>query len=327
VIDDVLEMSKIESGHLSAELDDFQVSTLLDDVERMFRLQAQRKQLEFHLDVSPSVPAVLVSDQAKLRQVLINLVGNAIKFTERGSVRVHVTADCSSKNEITLSVAVSDTGPGIELSQQAQLFQPFVQVGRSSERTGGTGLGLAISKRLVELLGGTIELESELCRGSTFRFRIQATASRRANSLPAPAVQVESSNASHQAVTILIVDDQEANRRLLTLLLEPLGHPTIVAANGDDAIQQFTHHKASLILMDMRMPVMDGFEATRRIRALEGGRKARIVAITASAFDDENRDIRATGVDDVLLKPFRQEALIAIVEDQIRQLALLARGE
>jgi CheY-like chemotaxis protein len=111
------------------------------------------------------------------------------------------------------------------------------------------------------------------------------------------------------------------------LLLEPLGHPTIVAANGDDAIQQFTHHKASLILMDMRMPVMDGFEATRRIRALEGGRKARIVAITASAFDDENRDIRATGVDDVLLKPFRQEALIAIVEDQIRQLALLARGE
>jgi CheY-like chemotaxis protein len=174
-------------------------------------------------------------------------------------------------------------------------------------------------------LGGTIELESELGRGSTFRFRVQATANGPASSVAPPAAHAKSPNAPQQSVTILIVDDQDANRRLLTLLLEPLGNPIIHAANGDDAIQQFTRHQPPLVLMDMRMPVMDGFEATRRIRELEGGRDARIVAITASAIDEENRDIRATGVDDILLKPFRQEALIAVVEDQIAHFAMLMR--
>ncbi|MEY4577456.1 MAG: hypothetical protein RL701_2159 [Pseudomonadota bacterium] len=321
VIDDVLEMSKIESGRLTVVAETFEVGALLADVERMFRLQAESKQLAFRLHVSRELPAAVVTDQAKLRQVLINLVGNAIKFTERGSIAVYVDSQPLPVGRALLLFAVSDTGPGIHEQHQQALFQPFVQVGPSAQRIGGTGLGLAISKRLVELLGGTIELESQPGHGCTFRFQIQAHVGRMPSLLPVAAALPLQAHAGEHGATILIVDDQAVNRRLLSLLLEPLGHPIIHAANGGEAIAQFAQYRPQLVLMDMRMPVMDGYEATRRIRQLATTDQPRIVAITASALDDENRDIRNSGVDDMLLKPFRQEALLSVVEEQLSRLA------
>jgi signal transduction histidine kinase/ActR/RegA family two-component response regulator len=323
VIDDVLEMSKIESGRLTVTLQPFDLATLLTDVERMFRLQAGSKRLKYEIRVDGEVPRSVVSDQAKLRQVLINLVGNAIKFTQQGSVLVHVSSAQVTTTRASLRFAVQDTGPGIQEQAQAALFQPFVQIAQAVQHTTGTGLGLAISKRLVELLDGRIALESLHGHGSTFSFEVEvelADAEPHAKEVPAPLLRAK----AHSAVEILIVDDHDANRRVLAELLRPLGFPLLEAANGEEALLQFERHRPKLVLMDMRMPVMDGFEAMRRIRQHASSDHARIVAITASAFDDDNPEIRSCGADDVLRKPFRQDALLAVVETQ---LSLLARSD
>jgi signal transduction histidine kinase/CheY-like chemotaxis protein len=320
VIDDVLEMSKIESGRLSVLVHPLELSQVLTDVERMFRLQAQNKGIALAVGADSGVPRRVVSDQAKLRQVLINLVGNAIKFTEQGSVIVEVSASELTAERARLHFMVRDTGPGIAAEAQGALFQPFVQLGHAAQRSSGTGLGLAISKRLVELLGGKIGLESQLGAGSTFAFELPMERAPEPLVAPAPGAR-EVRLRRPEALQLLIVDDHDLNRQVLAELLEPLGFRVLEAADGNEALRLFALHKPKLVLMDLRMPGMDGYEAMRRIRESPGGEQVRIVAVTASAFDDDLPEIRQSGADDVLRKPFRKDALIRIVESQLARLA------
>jgi len=323
VIDDVLEMSKIESGRLSAHVHTFELAQVLTDLERMFRLQAQAKGLALQVSVSPDVPRTLVTDLAKLRQVLINLVGNALKFTSQGSVNLDVRAHTITPTHIRLHFAVRDTGPGISEQSQATLFQPFVQAGHPSQRFGGTGLGLAISKRLVALLGGQLSLESRLEQGSTFSFDLPLELA----SEPAPpragdhAMPTKAAWSDHSAIAVLIVDDHDLNRRVLVELLRPFGFCMREAEDGAQALEQFERHRPQLILMDLRMPGLDGYQAMQRIRQSAAGANVRIVAVTASAFDDDLPRIRDSGADDVLRKPFRRAELFQIVETQLLALS------
>ena len=315
MIDDVLEMAKIESGRVGVSLQAFELQTLLCDVERMFRLQASTKQLEFAVRAHDALPRTISTDPAKLRQVLINLVGNALKFTHAGSVSVHVSGTSVSTERVTLRVAVTDTGPGIHLQAQSELFQPFVQLPQSGEQARGTGLGLAISKRLVELLGGHIGLESIQGHGSTFWFELPVDVV----SDPSATHPLDKPRAmpDHGGCEILVVDDHDPNRRVLIELLRPLGMRVREATNGAEALIQFEQYRPKLVLMDMRMPVMDGYEAMRRIRLSESGDEARIVAITAGALDEDIPEIRQSGADDVLHKPYRHEALLEMIAAQL----------
>jgi signal transduction histidine kinase/ActR/RegA family two-component response regulator len=317
VIDDVLEMSKIEAGLLRATRQTFDLGALLLDVERMFRLQAKNKGLAFSVSAAADVPLHIATDQAKLRQVLINLVGNAVKFTQRGSVVVELSSTSVADDRVVVRFEVRDTGIGIHELAQGSLFHPFVQAGQPAEAVGGTGLGLAISKRLVELLGGRIALESRHGHGSTFWFELEVDVV----SEPRPGARPigESSPRAVQtgAVEILVVDDHDLNRRSLVELLKPLGLPVLEASNGEDALVLFERHRPMLVLMDIRMPVMDGYEAIRRIRQSAGSDEVRIVAMTADMFEDANPEIRGCGADQVLLKPFRQDALFRVIEGQL----------
>jgi two-component system, sensor histidine kinase and response regulator len=292
----------------------------------MFRLQAQAKGLSLLVSASHDVPRTIVTDLAKLRQVLINLVGNALKFTSRGSVSIDVRSHTLTLSHVTLSFTVRDTGPGISEQAQRTLFQPFVQAGNPAQRLGGTGLGLAISKRLVELLGGQLSVESRLEQGSAFFFELplelarepaptRAAVLRTCATTPTPA-------SDHSAVGVLIVDDHDLNRRVLVELLRPFGFSVQEAVDGVQALEQFERHHPRLILMDLRMPGLDGYQAMQRIRQCAEGAHVRIVAVTASAFDDDLPRIRESGANDVLRKPFRRAELFQVIENQL--LALFA---
>lgn len=323
VIDDVLEMSKIESGRLSVHVHAFELADVLTDLERMFRLQAQAKGLSLLVGASHDVPRTVVTDLAKLRQVLINLVGNALKFTAQGSVSVEVGAHTLTASRVTLRFSVRDTGPGISEEAQGALFQPFVQVGHPAQRFGGTGLGLAISKRLVELLGGQLSVESRPGQGSAFFFELPLELARepalpRATRLGTSA---ETPASDHSEVGVLIVDDHDLNRRVLVELLRPFGFSVREAADGAQALEQFERHRPQLILMDLRMPGLDGYQAMQRIRQSAQGAHVRIVAVTASAFDDDLPKIRGSGADDVLRKPFRRADLFQVIENQLLALS------
>ena len=329
VIDDVLQMSKMEAGRLSTRVHEFALAELLTDVERMFCLQAQNKGLRLRVRVAPSAPARLVSDSAKLRQVLINLVGNAIKFTDQGTVTVEVCAVGTSAARGTLHFVVRDTGVGISEQAQKSLFQPFFQAGDMARRAAGTGLGLAISRRLAELLGGHISVQSGLGVGSVFLFELPFD--RVPAGAPVPLVSALRSRAEEprastrgegleligRGAAVLIVDDHDLNRRVLVELLRPFGFCVFEAVNGVEALVSFERHKPALVLMDLRMPLMDGYEAMQRIRQAPHGTHVRIIAVTASAFDDDLARIHSSGADEVLRKPFRREQLLSIVEAQL----------
>jgi signal transduction histidine kinase len=317
LINGVLEMSKIESGHLSVSPNEFSPRKLLSDLERMFRLPAQQKQLELVIDLAEGVPASVVTDEGKLRQVLINLVGNALKFTAVGKVEIRAFTDApGAQDELRLWFEVEDSGPGIPEQVRAEIFEPFVQAGTNEQRAGGTGLGLAISKRFVERLGGRIGVQSCVGVGSTFRFDVLVQRADDAKAHEALPGALPPAQAAVLSGPILVVDDSELNRRLMREILEPLGFRVIEAENGRDALTLYAAYAPPLVLMDMRMPVMDGHEAMRRIRA-EHGAESRIIAVTASVFEEEVPEIMASGADAVLRKPFRNEALLSIVEGQL----------
>ena len=322
LINQVLDLSKIEAGHMTLEVVDFDLFDLLDDLETMFALKAGEQNLQLEFEHSDDIPRYLRADAVKLRQVLINLIGNALKFTEVGGVAVRVgssaTERVANRSTYRLLFEVEDTGSGIPPDEMDDLFKAFVQASTSRQSSEGTGLGLAISQKFVQLMGGSIRVASEEGRGSIFSFDIQCQAATEIGPLQKPRYQqVVALEPDQPRFRILIVDDKWANRQLLIELLRPLGFDLREAENGEEAVRIALEFEPNLVWMDLRMPVMDGIEATREIKALPKGQLISVVALTASAFEEERVEIIETGCDDFLRKPFRSEEIFEMIRKHL----------
>ncbi|QJW98990.1 PAS domain S-box protein [Frigoriglobus tundricola] len=307
LINDILEMSKIEAGRTTLNPTTFDLPALLKDLEMMFRARTDEKALTFSVETIGDVPRYIVTDINKLRQVFINVLGNAVKFTQQGGVGVRVRADRAGATGPVLRVEIGDTGPGIAPDEQDKLFRHFEQTKTGQQAGTGTGLGLAISREFVRLMGGAITVTSQLGTGSVFAVHLplREGAADAVQAADAPR-QVLNLRPGQPPCRVLIADDVEDNRQLLALLLAPVGFEVRLATNGAEAVRAFEHWRPHLILMDFRMPVMDGREAIRRIRAADGGRDPKIIAVTASAMDENRLDLMAIGADDFIGKPFRE---------------------
>jgi two-component system CheB/CheR fusion protein len=315
LLNDILDFSKIEARKLKLEQVYFNVEEVLLPPLAVLRAQAEKKCLTLHYQSDDNIPTNLCGDPGRLRQVLVNLVGNAIKFTEAGSITIHLGREATpaaGAEDITLHFAVSDTGIGIPQERLQHIFASFAQVDSSiTRRFGGTGLGLAISRDLVELMGGKIWVESVPGDGSTFHFTIRCTPGQTVE-LPAPVSLVEKSQAPQRPLRILLAEDNFVNQRLAVKLLERSGHQISVAANGREALATLAQAKFDLVLMDVQMPGMDGMEATRLIRSdTQPGIDCSIpiIALTAHAMQGDRERFLAAGMNDYLAKPLHAGAL------------------
>lgn len=321
LINDVLEMSKIEAGHTSLNISSFDLYGLLDRLQEMLQLRTTAKGLELIFEREPAVPQYINADESKLRQILINLLSNAIKFTETGCVNLRVKSSQPSSLETHstfLQFEVEDTGPGIKTQELETLFEAFVQTetGRNSQQ--GTGLGLAICRQFARLMEGEISVSSVLGSGTIFRFEIKVSL---ADAMNVITKQVNPHHLSEgrrvvrlqpdqPQYRILIVEDRWENRLLLVKLLEPLGFAVREAENGLEGISLWESWEPHLILMDMRMPVMDGYEATKHIKNTVKGQATAIVALTASAFEENRSVVLAAGCDDFIRKPLQASEIL-----------------
>ncbi len=314
LINEVLELSKIEAGRATLQEGAFDLRRLLTGLEQMFRLRAEQKNLTLDFDLAPEVPRFIHADESKLRQILMNLLGNASKFTLEGGIalraRVIDGAPSPDQDGIQLHFEVEDTGPGIPPEDQDTIFMPFVQADAGKQLTEGTGLGLSISQQFAQLMGGELTLESQFGVGSTFRLVIPARAVDQLDMPIEEPRRVVSGLAPDQPTyRLLVVDDNAANRKLLVRLFEPLGFEVKEASDGEQAVEVWDSWSPHLIWMDMRMPGMDGYEATRRIKATTKGQATVIIALTASALEEDREIILSEGCDDYVRKPFREEEL------------------
>ena len=307
LINDVLDLSKIDSGRIELAITTVDLQAVISDITELMRLRATERGLELSLDFPPELPRFIRADAEKLRQVAINLVGNAIKYTERGSVAVRLRAAPAADGEIlVLTLEVEDTGVGIAPEEQANIFDAFVQAGRQANQK-GTGLGLAITRQFVQLMGGTVHVESSPGEGSRFwvEIPVQRVASSEAGAQENERPPVIGLEPDQPECRILIVEDERYNWLVLQRMLEGVGFQTRIAENGARAVELFQEWRPHFIWMDLRMPGMDGMEATRRIRALEGGGDVKIAAATASSFASERDQVLAAGIDDFVRKPYR----------------------
>ncbi len=318
VINDILDLSKIEAGKLSLETTAFNLHGELRELVDLFRPKAEEKGLDLVFHVTPETPDRVEGDLARLRQVMFNLLGNAIKFTEAGWVHFRVDAGRGAGNRAALRFRVSDTGVGIPPEKLAAVFEPFSQVDSSTTRRfGGTGLGLAISRQLVRMMGGDIRVDSAPGSGSTFTVTLGL---RRVDSLagqgaPPGKERTESGNGASRGrpLKILLADDNTFNRKLAMILLERKGHHVVSVGNGEEALAAFGKERFDLVLMDIEMPVMDGLQAARRIREDSRERHIPIIAMTAHAMrGDEERFLRA-GMDAYVSKPINSEKLLEAI--------------
>ena len=319
LINDILDMSKIEAGQTTFNQAAFCLQDFLHELEIMFRSRADAKGLQLLMEWNESVPRYVTADEGKLRQILVNLIGNAVKFTERGGIAVRVCAEpvegenLGGKESLRLVFEVEDTGPGIPEEEMDRIFVAFQQA-ETGVKAGGTGLGLAISRKFVEMMGGRLTVTNRVGEGCCFRFEVLMK--------PAEDVSVPEKQVSRRVVglepgagpyRILLADDVPTNRALLHALLKPLGFETAEASNGVEAMEIFKLWSPHAVLMDMRMPVMDGYEATRRIKSTDAGRAIPVIAVTASALEGSRHQVMAAGVDAYLRKPFRSEELFDVL--------------
>ena len=308
VINDILDVSKVEAGELEIELVPFRLRDCLDEAVRLVADQAARKALPIVSRIGDGVPAAVVSDAGRLRQILVNLLDNAVKFTASGTVRLEVEAGPAAEDgTVELRFAVRDTGIGIPADRLDRLFKPFGQADSSTSRLyGGTGLGLVISRHLAERLGGRTWVESAPGRGSTFFFTIRCQPAQVA---PAPApTEIEDLESPHLSERfpwrILLAEDNPVNQRVEQLMLARMGYRADVAADGYEVLDALRRQRYDLILMDVQMPGMDGLEATRRLRAeMPAERQPRIIAVTASVLANQREACFAAGMDDFVGKP------------------------
>ncbi|QWV95174.1 response regulator [Geomonas oryzisoli] len=313
LINDILEISKIEVGRVVLKEADFDLRALLGDLELMFRMKTQSKMLKLTVSIGAEVPRYVNGDEGKLRQVYVNLLGNAVKFTRHGSVSLEVHASQDEDGLLRLHSVVSDTGVGIAAEEIEKLFQFFQQTSSGIRSGGGTGLGLAISNQHVLMMGGTITVESEVNKGSRFVFEVALKPGSEAALARQPDRGVIGLQNGVGRNRILIVDDRKENRDMLADMLGEVGFETSEACNGEEAVAAFAASPPDLVLMDMWMPVLDGYQATARIRALPEGKVTPIIAVTASALEDEREKVMASGMDGFLSKPFREAELFRII--------------
>jgi signal transduction histidine kinase/DNA-binding NarL/FixJ family response regulator len=323
LINQVLDLSKIEAGRIVLVESDADLYALLDELGDMFSMTSRQKSLQLQIDSAPEVPKHIRVDAIKLRQVLINLLGNALKFTSEGGVTLSVGAQRSADGCI-LSFAVADTGPGIAPEEIGKLGQAFVQAQAGMQSREGTGLGLAISTRFVQIMGGELKIDSRPGQGTTMSFTIPVKIVSSSDAASATAAAGMRRRAVGLApgprrYRILAVDDLAEGRQLLARLLARLGFELREASDGRQAVEAWESWQPDLIWMDMRMPVMDGREATRQIRAREAGtgRHTVIVALTASSFDEERDAILKAGCDEFLRKPYREEELLEVIRSRL----------
>ena len=327
LINQVLDLSKIEAGRTTINKKSFDLYRMLDDLEDMFALKAEEKGLQLLFDRGAEVPHHICTDEVKLRQVLINLLNNAIKFTSSGAVSVQVRGDIGNKHNnsnpkipgcYSLHFELQDTGAGIAPDEINQLFEAFVQTKTGRDSQEGTGLGLAISRQFVQLMGGDITVSSEVGKGSIFQFDIQvhlveATDIESKKNKP----RVISLEPNQPRYRLLIVDDKPLNRQLLVKLLSPLGFELREVNNGKEAVDMCALWEPHLIWMDMRMPVMDGYEATKQIKTTTQGQATAIIALTASVLEEERAVILSAGCDDFMRKPFREEDIFTAISKHL----------
>jgi signal transduction histidine kinase/DNA-binding response OmpR family regulator len=314
LINDVLEISRIEAGRLQAQKEPVELAELLYPLAETMALRARNKGLDLRMELAPDLPRYIVTDGAKVRQILLNLLSNAVKYTECGSVVLSGRCVGSpTATGATLRFAIADTGVGISAEEVRQIYEPFFQAEYGVRRGEGTGLGLPISQEYARLLGGELGVESVPGVGSTFTLTLPVDFPA-APDVVAPAHrQVVALAAGQPVPRILIAEDQEDNRRLLVAMVEAAGFATQAVGNGREAVSRFEAEHPDFIWMDMRMPIMDGYEATRLIRALPGGDRVKIVAVTASAFREDRGAILAAGCNDVLSKPIAADRLFEIM--------------
>jgi len=330
IINDILDFSKIEARKLEIDLIDFDLRVAIAETLRTLAPRALSKRLELSCQIAPDVPPALGGDPSRLRQVLVNLIGNAVKFTDAGEVVVRVDCDRIEGERVWLTFAVSDTGIGIPLEKHAAIFEPFTQADASTTRRfGGTGLGLTISARLIELMGGTIRIESEPGHGTQvyvtmpFEIRSAVLATGQQDKLadlrdlePPVLANPHSIDEARRPLHILVAEDNPVNRKLVTAILAKRGHIAFTVVNGREAVAAATLDAFDVILMDVQMPEMDGLEATAAIRKSEEGTAIHvtIIALTAHAMKGDREICMAAGMDGYLTKPINPEELFALLE-------------
>lgn len=312
LINNVLDLSKIESEYITLEPVSFDLYRLLQDLRQMLFLQADSKNLLLNLDIDPATPQYIEGDRDKLRQILINLLNNALKFTDRGMVTLRVAIASSSQpdSQIVLIFRVEDTGKGIAATELETLFEPFTQTKAGKEAKQGTGLGLTISRKFARLMGGDIEVESVENQGSTFKLSILARLADLEEVIGETTPAVSELNGS--GYRILVVDDKDLNRELLVKLLQPMGFQVITAVNSQDAIALWQQWQPDLVLLDIRMPDSNSYQAIEAVKA-DPASDTKIIALTGSALEEERTAILAMGCDDFMRKPFKVNELLAIM--------------
>ncbi|MBL8826851.1 MAG: response regulator [Planctomycetaceae bacterium] len=324
LLNEILDFSKLESGKFTLDSVPFNLREVIHELSETLSYRAADKGLEFVTRITDDSPDSLRGDPLRLRQVLMNLLANAIKFTEAGRVSLDVAIESQSLREVRLRFTVTDTGIGISPQDQERIFAPFTQVDASSTRRhGGTGLGLAIASDLTRAMGGTLSLKSELGRGSVFSFVLplaiepatpQPAPSRTPVESPAPRDGKPSNGRNGQQMRVLLAEDMPANQKLILQVLGKRGHVVEVAANGREAVELATHAHFDLILMDLQMPTMDGFQATADIRKSPLNAQVPIVALTAHAMPGDRDRCLEAGMDDYLAKPLDVRKLVTVVE-------------
>lgn len=314
LINDILSLSKIEAGQTTIEESVVDLYGLLDDLKLLFQLKTQSKGLQLVFERSSDVPQYIRTDESKLRQVLINLLGNAVKFAEVG--RVKLTVKClhlltkKPLPKFFLQFSVKDTGPGIAADELSSLFKPFVQTATGRKSQTGTGLGLPISRSFVKLMGGDIKVKSSVGKGTVFSFYIKVSHATEGEVRDIqPQQRVNGLAPNQQNYRILVADDESANRLLLTQILKSAGFLVWFADNGTEAVNLWQKYKPDLIWMDLKMPVIDGFEAARKIRSRTDGSNTKIIALSANAFVETKKLALSNGFDDFVAKPFREAVI------------------
>jgi signal transduction histidine kinase/CheY-like chemotaxis protein len=320
LINDILDLSRVEAGKLEIIPTDIHLPSFLGAIANLIRVRADAKDLRFAFVGDPGLPPVILADEIRLRQVLLNLLGNAVKFTDRGSVTLSVRTEgrglrtessddlLSPQSSVLITFEVEDTGSGIASDELARIFQPFEQGGDVARRAGGTGLGLAISHQLVRLMGGDIEVRSAVGQGSTFWFEIAVPVLD--TLIAAPATTQVITGYSGPRRSVLVVDDIGENRAVLVELLGGLGFSVCEAANGQEGIEQAQVQRPDLILMDHAMPVLDGREAMRRLRKLAAFEQTPIIAVSASVAESDRAQSLAAGASAFVPKPIDQAQLL-----------------